>query len=187
MCIRDRYRCLICYWYLCGRLWNTSATCEWHCTGVWYVIGIHVTDYGTHPLPVSGAVEVFDMLLVFMLQAMEHIHYLWVGLCRCLICYWYLCDRLWNTSTTCEWRCTGVWCAILFMWQAMEHVHYLWVGPLQVAIVMFLLYREVGTAGLLCLVVMAAVVVLHTVLEVAASKLRSVAMTIRAEIRYECT
>ena len=69
----------------------------------------------------------------------------------------------------------------------MEHVHYLWVGPLQVAIVMFLLYREVGTAGLLCLVVMAAVVVLHTVLEVAASKLRSVAMTIRAEIRYGCT
>lgn len=54
----------------------------------------------------------------------------------------------------------------------MEHVHYLWVGPVQVAVVVFLLYREVGTTGLLCLVVVAAVVVLHTVLEVAASKLR---------------
>ena len=54
----------------------------------------------------------------------------------------------------------------------MEHVHYLWVGPVQVAVVAFLLYREVGTTGLLCLVVVAAVVVLHAVLEVAASKLR---------------
>ena len=54
----------------------------------------------------------------------------------------------------------------------MEHVHYLWVGPLQVAVVLFLLHREVGVAGLLCLAVVAVVVVLHAVLEVAASKLR---------------
>ena len=142
-----------CYWYLSVRLWNTSASCEWHCTGVWYVIGIYVAGYGTHPLPVSGTVQVFDMLLVFMWQAMEHIHYLWVGLYRCLICYWYLCDRLWNTSTTCEWRCRGVWYVIglyvtgygthplpvsgamqvfdmllVFMWQVMEYIHYLWVA-----------------------------------------------------------
>ena len=40
------------------------------------VIGIYLSGYGTHPLPVSGTVQVFDMLLVFICQAMEHIRYL---------------------------------------------------------------------------------------------------------------
>ena len=54
----------------------------------------------------------------------------------------------------------------------MEHVHYLWVGPIEVAVLAFLLHRGVGNAGLLCLVVVLAVITIYAVLEVAAAKLR---------------
>lgn len=53
-----------------------------------------------------------------------------------------------------------------------EHVHYLWVGVLEVAVLGYLLHRETGTAGVLCLVLMVCVLLLHPLLEVAAAKLR---------------
>ncbi|XP_070211573.1 ATP-binding cassette subfamily C member 4-like [Littorina saxatilis] len=67
-----------------------------------------------------------------------------------------------------------------------EHVHYLWIGPVQVAVISYLLHREVGTAGLLCLVVVVAVVLLNTILEVAASKLREKSR-VWAEQRWQLT
>ncbi|XP_076443779.1 ATP-binding cassette sub-family C member 4-like [Babylonia areolata] len=69
---------------------------------------------------------------------------------------------------------------------AVENVHYLWVGPIEVAVVTYLLYREVGTAGLVCLAMVVAVVLLHTVLEVAVVKIRERTQTWR-EQRWQIT
>ena len=58
------------------------------------------------------------------------------------------------------------------LFQAVENIHYLWIGPVQVAVVLYLLHCEVGTAGLWCVLILLAVIGIHFLLELAVSKLR---------------
>ncbi|KAL8562631.1 hypothetical protein ACOMHN_011203 [Nucella lapillus] len=148
---------------------------------VGYVLG-HVSE--ETPLPSPASTYLYGLLLVWMV-------FMHAGLC---LTYMFLTHRvalkmqtaleallyrkvmslsmeatlLTSPSSVLDLfsTCSNVFTA------AMENIHYLWVAPFEVAIIGYLLHREVGKAGLLCLAVVVAIIVLHFVLEVAAMKIR---------------